>query len=322
MDKEKYGPIGGKEYLIAGSLLIIVSRFFGPFSLLAFGLGIVVYLLGLYFWSVEVDSRPLKLFLVEAALLVAALFVLSWSIKWVLLKPSWGIYNIINSLAPAYPLIVASAIVYRFRMGLFAESTGELNFNLAGNLYLIGALLFPVVIGVVLMDLARFVEAYSYWTLPLAAKRNVPLNFSKTKALGVLVVSLILTPVLANVPFTNYDISKRADGVALYLKTSESVTTADILVKVPEEFCGVRIYIDGVEMKPAKYEDMVTWGPLELLLGLPGEGEIRYHFELPKKPNNVTVKLCEEGFEYSWSGEGYIAEKVENWKNVTFELSR
>ncbi|WP_144244843.1 DUF996 domain-containing protein [Thermococcus eurythermalis] len=318
--KGKFAPVGGREYLLAGSLLMTLSNLLGLFSPIAFGLGLVVYLIGLYLWSVDVDSRPLKLFLLEAALFLVAVFLLSLALEWVLLKPSWGIYKLINLLAPAYPAFVASALVYRLRMGLFAESTGELNFNLVGNLYLVGALLFPVLIGVVLMSIARLVEAYSYWNLPLAARKDVPFNFSKRKVLAVFVASLILSPVLFNVPFPNYDGSARSNGVAVYWSTSGSPAVVDVLIKVPGNFCGAGVYVDGIKVGQ-KYESMTFWGPLQSILALSGDEVIRYHIELFKSPENVTVMVCVRDVKYVHTLEGYAQEWVEDWKNMPFQLS-
>lgn len=318
--KGKFTPVGGREYLLAGSLLMTLSNLLGLFSPIAFGLGLVVYLIGLRLWSVDVDSRPLKLFLLEAALLMTVVFLLSLALEWVLLKPSWGIYKLINLLAPAYPVLVASALVYRLRMGLFAKSTGELNFNLAGNIYLIGTLLFPVLVGVVLMNIARLVEAYSYWKLPAAAKRDVAFNFPPRKSLAVLVASLILSPVLFNVPFPNYDGSARSNGVAVYWSTSGSPAVVDVLIKVPGNFCGAGVYVDGIKVGQ-KYESMTFWGPFQSILALSGDEVIRYHIELFKSPENVTVMVCVRDVKYVHTLEGYAQEWVEDWKNMTFQLS-
>ncbi len=319
MERENYAPIGGREYLLAGSLTMALSGLFKPFSLIVSSLGMVVYVLGLYFWSVEVDSRPLKLYIIETALLLASLPALSWGVKWALLRPSWGIYKLINSLAPAYPIIVASALVYRLRMGIFAGSTDELNFNLAGNLYLIGALLFPVLVGVVLMSIARLIEAYSYRRLPLTARKGVPLNFRGRKALAVLLVSIILTPAFASLSFNHYDRSERMGDVALYVKTLQSGTVLDVLGGISKDSCGVNVYVDGnrVAQNP---EFMAFWGPFQSLLALPGKGVVRYHLELREVPKTVTVALCKETYHYSRTPNGYSAEKDREWQNVTFRL--
>nr|WP_240921749.1 DUF996 domain-containing protein [Thermococcus sp. 21S9] len=319
--EERFVPISGREYLLAGSLLLLLAPLLGSFSLIATGLGLVVYLLGLYLWNVDVDSRPLKLFAVEVGLFAVALYLLTLSSKWVLLNPSWGFYKLVNSLAPAYPVLVANALVYRVRMGLFAESTDELNFNLAGNVYLIGALLFPILVGVVLMAIARFVEAYSYWKLPMTAKTNVTINFSPKKAIAIFTASLLLSPVLFHVPFESYGHSARSDGVALYWKTSGSLVVVDVLIAVPRDSCGVRVYVDGRAVGQ-NYDFMVFWGPFQSLLFLPGDAVIRYHLEFGKMPENVTVSVCRTGVEYSQGLNGIEVRTVENWTTVTFELSK
>lgn len=290
-------------------LMVLLSYLLGyfcyVFSFIVTGVGLILYLLGLYLWSVDVDSRPLKLFLLEAGLFIVALSLLSWAPKRILLSPSWGFYKLLNYFALAYPFLVASALVYRLRMRLFAESTGELNFNLAGNLYIIGTFLIPIFIGAIITFFARLAETYSYWKLPMTARKNAPFNFSLKKGLALITASLVVSFILVSVPFGSYAYSARSGNVAVYEKTSGSGATLDIIIAIPNDFCGVNVYVDGHKIRQ-DYKIIAFWGPMQYLLVTPGAKAIRYHLELFKHPRNVTVRMCQ-----GWN---------ETWKNVVFKL--
>ncbi|NPA47077.1 MAG: DUF996 domain-containing protein [Thermococci archaeon] len=312
----EFVPVSGRKYLLAGSLMItlaylmgFLSNLFGyfcyVFSFIVTGVGLILYLLGLYLWRVDVDSRPLKLFLLEASLFIVAIFLLSWVPMRILLSPSWGFYRMLNYFALAYPFLVASALVYRFRMGLFTKSTGELNFNLAGNLYIIGTFLIPVLIGGIIMFFARIAETYSYWKLPMTARKNAPFNFSRRKSLALITASLVVSFILASVPFGSYDYSARSGNVAVYEKNSGSGTTLDIIIAIPDDFCGANVYVDGHKVRQ-DYRIISFWGPMQYLFVTQGKTVIKYHLKLSKHPRNVTVRICQ-----GWNA---------TWKNVVFKL--
>ncbi|ASJ03014.1 hypothetical protein A3L09_06965 [Thermococcus profundus] len=313
---------GEREFLLIGAGLVALSAYFGPAGLLAFGIGIILYTWGLYLWSVDIDSRPLILFIAEAGLMTAGILAINWWIHRTALSPTWGFGRMVFTLLAGYPFFVAAAVLYRIRMGIFAGETEELGFNLAGNVVLIGALLFPLLIGVPLFTLGRFIEMFYLWKMPLIGSRVDYLPFAAIKKIGGIALSALLIGGLAYYAVTpDYDFSivNEAEKIALYGKAKGSlldltllyaprtcgsnykVTKEGIVMTYSAHTCEVEVYVDGNKLNTGTYEAMEASGALENLFGTPGVGIVRITFQAPGNASTVVV---------SFEGE----------ENVTFQL--
>ncbi|MBP1912676.1 hypothetical protein [Thermococcus stetteri] len=325
MEKSRAILISGREFLVSGAVLIAISYYLEVFGILTFGLGILLYTAGLYLWSVDADSRPLLLFLGEAILMAAGAIIIDWWIHRTVLSPIWGFGSIVFALLPGYPFFVATAVLYRVRTGIFAGETGEPGFNLAGNITLIGALLFPLIIGVPLFTVGRFIEIFYLWKMPEVETRVRGLPFVTPRKLGVISLSALLVGGLcyyAVVPDYDFSIINGAEKVALY-GNFHTYTTELTLIYAPRtcgkvEYkrqpdgtflfedsrhpCNVRVYVDGKELYPNEYGIRATGGLFESLFGTDEIVVERLTFSVPKNSSTLAVLFEDE--------------------NVTFQIQR
>lgn len=325
MGKGRTVLLNGKEFMLIGTIITITSGLFGLIGLPIFVVGGLLYAAGLYFWSIDVDSRPLLFFVGETALIAVGALVLNMLVYRMELSPVFGFKTLVLSLLVLYPFIVASAVLYRIRMGLFAEETGELNFNLAGNLALIGALLLPLLIGIPLYNIGKLVEFFSLWKVPLVGTKTDGLPFvSLKKIAGIALVTLVLGGTLYYFIKPDYDfgIIKKDQKVALYGNFYDHGIELE-LVYIPRTCgdakykpepdgsflfvdsrhpCNVKIYVDGREIYSPGHQIQEIKGVLENLFYTRGVVSIKKTFLAPKNASTVVV---------SFEGE-----------NVTFQIPR
>lgn len=167
----------------------------------------------------ELDSRPLVLFTGEVSSLIAGAIVLEQGIYRMELSPVGGFGGFILRLLMFYPFLVFSLFLYRIRMGIFAEESGEPGFNLAGDVSLIGALFFPLLLGVPLLGVGRFIEMISLWNMSEVGERSDRLPFvTPGKIAGIVAFTLLLGGTLYHALTPEYDVTlvNKEEKVALY----------------------------------------------------------------------------------------------------------
>ncbi|WP_293256305.1 DUF996 domain-containing protein [Palaeococcus sp. (in: euryarchaeotes)] len=281
----RYASVEGiKTLLIMGSFLVLIVMIPGIGSIAGF-IGGLLYIHGLYKWSHAIDGRPFKLAMINFvvstigfAVAIGGLTRVNYELGF-----EFSLFKIIYAfILLLYPFLVVGALLHREVLKCFYRATKVEDFLIAGDLTLYGALLMPLLIGVVISLIARIMEISAYNNMPSKVEvlKERELEINRREFVTFPPVAVIIALVLLHFIVPSYDVKLTQDDVKFLGKIEGDFIDGMIVYDFPcmQNYCIREVKVDG--------KTMYSGGTYTFI-----NGKHVVHVTIPKDARHIEVVL-------------------------------